>query len=66
MNIAVIEDGIVENIIVCESIKLAMELTKKDCVEFTQDNPAHIGLTFDGSVFEQPSNETDDVPAVAE
>ena len=66
MKIAVIENGIVENIIVCETVKLAKELTGKDCFEFKEDNPAHIGLGFDGKVFEQPSDNLEDVPAVTE
>ncbi len=66
MNIAVIENGIVENIIVCETVKLAKELTGKDCVEILDDNPAHIGLGFDGTEFEQPVDEVDDLPTDSE
>lgn len=66
MNIAVIENGIVENIIVCESIKLAKELTGKDCFEFSEGNLAHIGLVFDGEVFEQPLDLPEDVPTDSE
>lgn len=53
MNIAVIENGIVENIIVCESVRLAETLTNKQCVEYTNANPAHIGLGYNKGVFEQ-------------
>ena len=66
MNIAVIENGIVENIIVCETVKLAKQITGKECVEFTEENPAHMGLGFDGEVFEQPSDNLEDVPTVTE
>jgi hypothetical protein len=54
MNIAVIEDGIVKNIIVADSIAVAEEITQLQCVEYTEDNPARIGLGYDGSTFEQP------------
>lgn len=54
MNIAVIENGIVENIIVAESVELAEEITGKECVEYsTEDNPC-IGLSYINGVFEQP------------
>lgn len=53
-NFAVIENGIVENIIVAESKEIAEEVVQKQCVEYTQDNPAHIGFGWDGFVFEQP------------
>lgn len=53
MNIAVIENGIVQNTIVADSIAIAEEITGLQCVEFTADNPAHIGLGYDGSTFEQ-------------
>jgi hypothetical protein len=53
MNIAVIENGIVQNTIVADSIAIAEEITSLQCVEFTSDNPAIIGLGYDGTTFEQ-------------
>lgn len=66
MNIAIIENGKVENIIVCETVKLAKQLTGKTCIEIMESNPAHIGLAYDGSEFEQPSDNSEDVPVVIE
>jgi len=54
MNFAVITNGTVENVIVCESLEVAEAVTNKICVEYTSDNPAHIGLSYDGTTFEQP------------
>ena len=53
MNFAVITNGTVENIIVCDSLEVAEAVTGKTCVEYTSDNPAHIGLSYDGTTFEQ-------------
>lgn len=55
-NFAVIENGVVENIIVADNEEIAISVTGKDCVEYFEDNPAHIGLKFDSKkkVFEQP------------
>lgn len=54
MNFAIIENNLVENIIVAESKAIAEQVTSKTCVEYTDANPAHIGLGYDGSTFEQP------------
>lgn len=65
MNIAVIENGIVENIIVAESVELAEQITGKECVEYSvEDNPC-IGFGWDGSSFEQPP-EPENVPLTEE
>lgn len=53
-NFAVIEDGKVINTILADSKAIAEEVTGKTCVEFTNDNPACIGLGYDGTTFEQP------------
>lgn len=60
MNIAVIENAIVENIIVCESIKIAEEITGKECVEYTLEDSPNIGFGWDGSSFEQFPISTDE------
>lgn len=53
-NFAVLNHSIVENIIVAESKEIAEQVIGKTCVEYTSDNPAHIGLGYDGTTFEQP------------
>jgi hypothetical protein len=54
-NFAVLNNSIVENIIVCESLELAEAVIGKTCVEYTSENPAHIGLGYDGTTFQQPT-----------
>lgn len=54
-NFAVIEDGKVTNTILADSKAIAEEVTGKTCVEFTNENPAVIGLGYDGTTFEQPA-----------
>ena len=56
-NFATIENGKVTNIILAESKAIAEEVTGKTCAEFTDSNPAHIGLGYDGTTFEQPAQE---------
>jgi hypothetical protein len=51
---AVIENNIVTNIIVAETKEVAETATGKICVEYTDLNPACIGLGYDGTTFEQP------------
>ena len=52
---AIIESGIVTNLIVAETLEDAESVTGKTCAEYTLTNPAHIGLGYNGSVFEQPA-----------
>lgn len=47
-------NNFVLNIIVADSKESADEVTGANCVEYTDENPAHIGLTYDGETFEQP------------
>lgn len=54
MKFAVIVEGKVDNIIVADSLEIAEAATGKTCVPYTEDNAAHIGLSFDGTTFEQP------------
>lgn len=51
---AVINNNTVINTIVADSLEIATEITEETCVEYTDDNPAHIGLGYNGSTFEQP------------
>jgi hypothetical protein len=53
-NYAVIEKDIVINIIVCDSKKIAEEITNKTCVEYTDENSAHIDWIYDGKNFIPP------------
>jgi len=46
MNIAIIEDGIVVNIILCESIELAESITGLTAIEYTDENLAQVGWTY--------------------
>jgi len=54
-NFAVIENEKVTNTIVADSKAIAEEVTGKTCIEFTTENPACIGLGYDGTTFEQPA-----------
>jgi hypothetical protein len=54
-NFAIVEDTKVTNIILADSKAIAEEVTGKTCVEYTDANPAHIGLGYDGTTFEQPA-----------
>lgn len=54
MNFAIISENVVTNIIVADSKEIAEEVTGAICVEYSEDNPAHIGLGYDGTTFEQP------------
>jgi hypothetical protein len=56
-NFAVIENGTVLNTILADSKAIAEEVTGKTCVAYTDSNPAHIGLGYDGTTFEQPAQE---------
>jgi hypothetical protein len=50
-NFAIVEDGIVKNIIVAESLEVAQEVTGKLCIECSDSFPAQIGGTWDGQRF---------------
>ena len=62
-NFAVINGNIVENIIVADTKEIAESVTGKLCVEYVNENPAHIGFKWDETngfeqpVFEQPQEE---------
>ena len=54
-NFAVINGNIVENIIVADTKEIAESVTGKLCVEYVNENPAHIGFGWDETNgFEQP------------
>ena len=50
---AVIENEKVLNTIIADSKAIAEEVTGKTCVEYTESNPACIGLGYNGITFEQ-------------
>ena len=52
---AVVENNKVINVIVADTKEIAEEVTGLTCVEYVPENPAHIGLGFDGTTFEQPT-----------
>lgn len=52
---AVIDGGKVSNIIVADTKEIAEQVTGQFCVEYTEENPANIGLGWDETTgFEQP------------
>ena len=62
-NYAVIKDGLVTNVIVAESKEIAESVSGATCVEYTEENPAGIGWSYDGTSFaapvvEEPAEET--------
>lgn len=55
LQFAVIENDIVVNTILAPSLEVAKLVTGgKECVEYTNDSPAVIGLGYKDGVFEQP------------
>ena len=48
---AVIENNIVTNTILAETLADAELGSGKTCVEYTESNPASIGWTYDGTTF---------------
>lgn len=51
---AVIENNVVENVIVADSLEIAQSVTGKLCIEYTMENPTGIGWTWDGERFIKP------------
>jgi len=51
---AVLQDNKVINIIVADTLEDATGVTGLDCVEYTPENPAGIGWTYNGTAFEEP------------
>lgn len=56
-NFAVINNSIVENIIVCDSIEIAEAVTGKTCIECPLDIPVYASWTYDGTNFIPPVTE---------
>ena len=57
---AVLDDNLVVNVIEADTLEIAETVTRKNCVEYTDENPAGIGWTYDGTTFAQPIPETND------
>jgi len=57
---AVIENGLVSNVVVGDSLASIKSLLGADCVEYTEERPAGIGWSYDGSVFTAPVVEPSD------
>jgi hypothetical protein len=54
MYFAIIEDGVVVNTIISESKQVAEDILGVPCIQYTDENLAVIGGTYDGSVFIDP------------
>ena len=52
---AVINNGIVENCIVADSLAIAQEVTGLTCIEYTNENPVSIGYLYDNGIFTNPN-----------
>ena len=52
---AVINEGVVENCIVADSLAIAEKVSGKTCVEYTLENRAAIGFTYADGVFTDPN-----------
>lgn len=52
---AVINNGIVENCIVADSLAIAQEVTGLTCVEYTNENAPSIGWAYNDGVFINPN-----------
>jgi hypothetical protein len=52
---AVLQNNIVVNIILANSKEIAEEVTSLECIEYTDENPALVNDTWDGTNFVSPS-----------
>jgi hypothetical protein len=51
---AVLSGSTVANVIVAETKEIAELVTKSECIEYTDENPAGIGWTYADGVFTAP------------
>lgn len=51
---AVIKENIVDNLIIANTLEDAELVTNANCIEYTDENPACIGWTWDGTNFIPP------------
>ena len=52
---AVINNGVVENCIVADSLAIAEAVTGLVCIEYTVENPADIGYLYENETFINPN-----------
>jgi hypothetical protein len=52
---AVINNGIVENCIVADSLDIAQEVTGLTCVEYANENAPSIGWSYNNEIFINPN-----------
>lgn len=51
---AVLKDNKVINVIIADTKEIAEQVTNKTCIEYTEENPAGIDWTYNGSEFIAP------------
>lgn len=54
---AILENNLVTNVIIADTLQIAEEVTGKTCIEYDDENPAGIGWTYDGEKFIAPELE---------
>ena len=52
---AVINEGVVENCIIADSLEIAEEVSGKTCAEYTLENPVGVGFTYADGIFTNPN-----------
>jgi hypothetical protein len=52
---AVINNGIVENCIVADSLTIAQEITGLTCIEYTSVNAPSVGYLYENGIFTNPN-----------
>jgi len=52
---AIMSGNKVTNTIVADTKEIAEEVTSSVCIEYTEENPAGIGYTYNGTTFEEPT-----------
>jgi hypothetical protein len=55
-NFAIMDGNIVFNTIIADDLATAEALTGQVCIEYTDENKAGIGHTYDGTSFTEPYN----------
>jgi hypothetical protein len=63
---AEITDGVVSNVIVAENIEILQAMSNKLFIEYTEDNPAGIGWTYENGILTAPVVETPVIQVPAE
>lgn len=57
-NFAVLTGNLVVNVIVADTVEIAEAVTHATCIEYTNENPAGIGWTWNGTTFTPPTDPT--------